>query len=111
MVVQKFGWPLQILSINMRRMSRVLMSGAAKTSFQRYFVESSEYFVYSILSQKDRIIHLFDSFNQINDAKKELQELLHDETMYSTKGKLLEHNLDPEVRDALHALKQQLKTQ
>lgn len=41
------------------------MSGAAKTSFQRYFVESSEYFVYSILSQKDRIIHLFDSFNQV----------------------------------------------
>ncbi|XP_024384541.1 uncharacterized protein [Physcomitrium patens] len=34
--------------------------------------------------------------SEINDAKKELQELLHDETMYSTKGKLLEHNLDPE---------------
>ena len=30
--------------------------------------------------------------------------------MYSTKGKLLEHNLDPEVRDALQSLKQQLRT-
>uniref|UniRef100_A0A7I4EM35 Uncharacterized protein n=1 Tax=Physcomitrium patens TaxID=3218 RepID=A0A7I4EM35_PHYPA len=37
--------------------------------------------------------------SEINDAKKELQELLHDETMYSTKGKLLEHNLDPERRN------------
>lgn len=30
--------------------------------------------------------------------------------MYSTKGKLLEHNLEPEVRDALQTLKQQLRT-
>jgi hypothetical protein len=29
-------------------------------------------------------------------------------SMYSTKGKLLEHNLDPEVRDALQALKHKL---
>ncbi|KAH9541466.1 hypothetical protein CY35_14G066100 [Sphagnum magellanicum] len=46
--------------------------------------------------------------SEIKDAKKQLQALLHDDSMYSTKGKLLEHNLDPEVRDALQALKHKL---
>jgi chaperonin cofactor prefoldin len=46
--------------------------------------------------------------SEIKDAKKQLQALLHDDFMYSTKGKLLEHNLDPEVRDALQALKHKL---
>lgn len=49
--------------------------------------------------------------SEINDSKKELEELLHDDLMYSTKGKLLEHNLDPEVRDALQALKQHLRSE
>jgi hypothetical protein len=34
--------------------------------------------------------------------------VLDGNSMYSTKGKLLEHNLDPEVRDALQALKHKL---
>ncbi|KAG6547556.1 hypothetical protein Mapa_011004 [Marchantia paleacea] len=46
---------------------------------------------------------------EIKDAKKELQELMHDDSMYSVKGKLLEHNLDPEAFSALQNLKQQLK--
>ncbi|CAK9204348.1 unnamed protein product [Sphagnum troendelagicum] len=46
--------------------------------------------------------------SEIKDARKQLQALLHDDSMYSTKGKLLEHNLDPEVRDALQALKHKL---
>ncbi|CAM6083489.1 unnamed protein product [Calypogeia fissa] len=47
--------------------------------------------------------------SEIKDAKRELQEMLHDDSIYSVKGKLLEHNLDPEVLGALQNLKQQLK--
>ncbi|KAL3699646.1 hypothetical protein R1sor_017668 [Riccia sorocarpa] len=46
---------------------------------------------------------------EIKDAKKELQELLHDDSKYSVKGKLLEHNLDSQTVTALQDLKKQLK--
>ncbi|MCO5608257.1 hypothetical protein L7F22_062463 [Adiantum nelumboides] len=44
----------------------------------------------------------------IKDAKKERDQLIREMTCYSTKGKLLEHNLNPEVCSALKTLKQQL---
>lgn len=44
----------------------------------------------------------------IKDVKKEREQLLREMTCYSTKGKLLEHNLNPEVCSALKNLKKQL---
>ncbi|KAI5074103.1 hypothetical protein GOP47_0010064 [Adiantum capillus-veneris] len=45
----------------------------------------------------------------IKDAKKERDEIVREMTCYSTKGKLLEHNLNPEVCSALKKLKRQLQ--
>eukprot|EP00249_Psilotum_nudum_P000816 c12948_g1_i3 orf=260-1189(+) len=45
---------------------------------------------------------------EINEAKREQDEFLHQET-FSMQGKLLEHNLDPEVIAALKNLKKQLQ--
>eukprot|EP00250_Pteridium_aquilinum_P009161 c18482_g1_i3 orf=576-980(+) len=46
--------------------------------------------------------------NAIKDAKKERNDIIHEMTSFSMKGKLLEDNLNPEVRSALKMLKMQL---
>ncbi|EFJ35293.1 hypothetical protein SELMODRAFT_141908 [Selaginella moellendorffii] len=46
---------------------------------------------------------------EIKDVRKELEQLLHSDRPYSMKGKLLEHNLSPDVFTSLQALKQRLK--
>eukprot|EP00850_Spirogloea_muscicola_P024050 SM000428S16069 [mRNA] locus=s428:22336:24018:- [translate_table: standard] len=46
--------------------------------------------------------------SEIKDAKKELQELMQEENPYSFSGKLLEDNLDDDVREGLKSLRRQL---
>lgn len=46
--------------------------------------------------------------SEIKDSKRECEQLLLEQRSYSMQGKLLEHNLDPEVVDALRDLKRKL---
>lgn len=46
--------------------------------------------------------------SEINDMAKEVEEMIEDQRSYSMQGKLLKHNLDPKIVDALKDLKKQL---